>query len=327
MMDGQITQNSFGPAALRGVGALSIVFVLGGVVVLAPTMVCAQTSQAHHSQATARRHRAQHAVYIREVNPAWSHPYAAQPENPPIRNTSVSMSNTPAAAVHSRVAGAMSSTVITAALPSSATPAMTRITAMLQATEGRMHGAPPASARSMYQSAATSLRQALRMGRVTAMSPAAGAGNAAGLPISSMQIGDDIRALRSAAQSAHGAQSTVLNQIAGLYATGAKDYFTAEMRVALLGNTTPEGVAIPIRGRSTGTVSSAILPGAHRTEIPAPAGGVIQPDGTLVPVGSEPAPTNPGTPVPGPVVPFGVTPPLEGGVGGPAPIVVVPAVP
>lgn len=193
-------------------------------------------------------------------------------------------------------------------------PVMNRAAMMLQAAQARQNRAPEA-AQASYRNAADSLRQALTAGRFSAgNAPAAFSDpkSAAGLPVSSAQVADDIRVLRNAAKNAKGAQAADLQKVASLYANGAKEFFTGQLREALLGDIAPSRV---ITIRKTGSASSSALPRVSQ-------GGVLLPDGTI---------TQDNPQVGAPALPITNTNPVTSGaisapIGGPGVIVTPPVV-
>jgi hypothetical protein len=195
-------------------------------------------------------------------------------------------------------------------LPASTRAVMLRASTMLQAAQARQSGAAY-GARQSYQAATSALRQALAAGRFTPTGT--GTGDAlTGLPVSSTQVAEDIRTLKSAMQGATPAQSAALQRVVSLYATGAKEFFTGQLRDALFSTDNNTGGAIVIRGSrqpSNGAVAagfggaSSALTGRTVTPRGAQqAGGVIQSNGSVVPVAAAPPVPGlaPGAPTPAP---------------------------
>lgn len=160
-------------------------------------------------------------------------------------------------------------------LPAAARPVMERAAMVYQAAQARATRAPE-SAQQSYRMAADAMKQALSAGRLasTGSAPFNDARSAYGMPISSTQVADDIRVLRAASKNATGSQAAMLQKIASLYATGAKEFFTGQLREALLGDLSPKTV---IAVRATGSATSAM----RRPQTA--QGGVLQPDGSVIP--------------------------------------------
>lgn len=210
-----------------------------------------------------------------------------------------------------------------AELPTAARPVMERAAMVYQAAQARVTRAPE-SAQQSYRMAADAMKQALSAGRFasTGTAPFNDARSAYGLPISSTQVADDIRVLRAASKNATGSQAAMLQKIAGLYATGVKEFFTAQLREALLGDLSPKTV---IAVRATGTATSAARRNSNAQ------GGVLQPDGSVVPGNQIPSSLpNPYSSVApnNPLTTGALAPPIVGsGVVGSGVIVSAPTIP
>lgn len=195
-------------------------------------------------------------------------------------------------------------------MPDSVRPVLLRAATMLQAARARQNRAP-FGARQSYMASASALRQALAAGRFSAPSGYGSSISPAGLPMTSSEIAGDIQMLKNARANATPAQSAALQRIATLYATGAKEFFTGQLRDALFTNDIGSTGTIAIRGgnsgQTTGTATSAELAprGAYgKTVAPrgAQKGGIIQSDGSVVPPNAAPTVPNVGS-TPGAVVP------------------------
>jgi hypothetical protein len=296
-----------------GFRVAAITLTAGAVITLASLLpASAQTTHKATTKHHARHHsvsRSARPVYIHEVSSTWHYPYAQQTAYNGPSYSSVSAGSASSSMSSRASSGAMAHFTGSADLPSSATPIMNRIAALLQASQARTASRLPSGARASYTAAASAFHQALMAGRMSA----SGSAPANGALVSSLQVTDDIQTLRMAAQQSHGRQAGALTQIASLYATGAKEFFTGELRLALLGTGGARGTAIAISGsgasseRRSGTASSSELPKApgYPNEGHGGGGGVIQPDGT---VGPDPNQGLPGTPLP--TAPLGNIPPI-----------------
>lgn len=166
-----------------------------------------------------------------------------------------------------RSAGAASSSL----LPSNVQPAMSRMVQMMELARSRQRYAP-AGAQQSYRNAENALRSALAAAKMVPSNAARNTVATNGATISLHASAQDVRALRSAADRASSArQANALRRLATLYATGAKEFYTGQLREALL---EPEAERIVIRNDSRtfsgpasgansgyGTASSAIQSG------------------------------------------------------------------
>jgi len=120
-------------------------------------------------------------------------------------------------------------------LPDSVHGIMSRIAEMWQSASQRANDKSlPDGSRASYRASATALRQALTAGGLRPRSTVGGGFDA----VSNAQLADDIHALRAAASSTPGWRAANLNQVASLYATGAKEFYTGSLREALLSTST-----------------------------------------------------------------------------------------
>lgn len=191
-------------------------------------------------------------------------------------------------------------------LPDSVRPIMIRAAVMLEAAQARQQYAP-GGARMSYRAAAAALRQALAAGHYAGPSLASSSTSPAGLPMTASEIAADIQSIKSARANATPAQSAALMRVATFYATGAKEFFTGQLRDALFGTDNGMRGTIVIRGnanrsRGTGSASSSLILGKTATPRGVQQGGVIQPDGSVAPANNAPTVPNIGA-TPGSVDP------------------------
>ncbi len=195
-------------------------------------------------------------------------------------------------------------------VPGAIEPIMVRAATLYQYSVSRQTTAP-GEAKDSYRAAAQAFKQLLATNRSTATS---GGSTRVAPPVSSFQVSDDIRTLRASAKASKGAQMESLNKAASLYATAAKEYFTAQLREALYDNTVGTMAGQPV-----------YTPGRRRPANPNVQGGTIQnpPSVYAGEAGLNNAPTvgtpiDPGTTVIAPTV----------GVGGvvTAPVITAPVV-
>jgi len=219
---------------------------------------------------------------------------------------------------------ASSNLTASATLPGSVEPVMQRAARMLASARARAANAPE-GARQSYQAAVTALQDLLAAGRFSSSAAsAAGMGSAMNLPVSSTQVAEDIRLLRSASMgTTNSNQASVLNRAASLYATGVKEFITGELRDALL-DVHPSISPFAATGqglRHNGTVSAAEQ--ARRASANR-QGGVIMPDGTVAPGATGLQQNLPGPPLAVGATASGVvTTPIGGVVPAVPPVVVV----
>jgi len=185
-----------------------------------------------------------------------------------------------------------------------ANPVLERAAEMLRTSRMRMADAP-SGARQSYQAAVNALTRMLRTYGVSAD----GAISGRGVNVTASQAADDVRTLRSVAKNN---RSGNMQQAASLYATGAKEFFTGQLREALYsstatvvlrgdgrpsmrGNRNNTSRNAPAMNTPTGNASSAVQGGP----------GVVDPNATNAP---EPnAPVMPGV-APGAVPQMNLTP-------------------
>ena len=196
-------------------------------------------------------------------------------------------------------------------VPAAVEPIMSRVATLLLVSEDRQKTAPE-GARASYKAAADALRELLTSNR---LAPGAGAGGSirSAPSVSSTQAANDVRTLRAAAKSSTGSKMEMLTKAASLYATGAKEYFTGQLREALFDTNVTAGPAV-LRG-SGGS-------GGRRRAGNNQQGGVIQNPPSFY----DSTPPSVGPTVGGPLTTPGTTviaPTLGGVVNGPV-IVPVP---
>ena len=180
---------------------------------------------------------------------------------------------------------ASSFSVTAASVPGAVEPIMNRAATLLRIAESRQNTAP-GGAKESYRASAQALRQLLSSAHL-APGLGSGTGLASAPSVSSTQVGDDIRTLRASAKSSRGSQMALLTKAASLYATGTKEYFTAQLREALFdGNVTTAPVVI--RGSRSNAAQASGMSGTTRRRgnggtLPS---GIIQnpPSGQEVPV-------------------------------------------
>ncbi len=183
-----------------------------------------------------------------------------------------------------------------------ANPVLERAAEMLREARMRMADAP-SGARQSYQSSVNAFTQLFRAYGVSADGTMSGRG----VNVTASQAADDVRTLRSVAKNN---RSGKMNQAASFYATGAKEFFTAQLREALY-NATPTVTVrgdgrpstrrnsranAPAMNARTGNASSAVQGG--ETGIVDPNAAPIDPN------------ANPNVVVPPTGVPEVVTPPV-----------------
>jgi hypothetical protein len=225
-------------------------------------------------------------------------------------------------------------TAASALMPADVTPILNRAAEMAQRSRYRQRYAP-AGAKKSYSNAESALRAALKTAR---MSTSSSLNNASAwqTSVSSAQAAEDIRTLRETAKSATPQRAAMLRKVASLYATGSKEFFTAQLREALL-ETDAERIVIRNNGNNGyGRASSASQP-APWPKAPASARNTVgsPPNNSAPPTLDQVAPP-PGVPGSGgvapnviitPVVPNGVVISPNVIVTPTAPIVPVPVVP
>ena len=158
-------------------------------------------------------------------------------------------------------------------LPSSVQEVMARVADLRDKAQYRQRYAP-SGARQSYRAAEAALLSVLTTAKVSPVTSGAAqtANNAGDASLSSAQMTEDIRALRDAARTSAPARGNMLRRVAAYYATGSKEFFTAQLREALL---EPKAQKILIRsnakvGDSIALASSAILPAPSSETIVAP---------------------------------------------------------
>jgi U5 snRNP spliceosome subunit len=229
-------------------------------------------------------------------------------------------------------------------------PVLTRAELLLRTAEIREASAPQ-GAQESYQAAQRALLQVLNVAGDVATPATAPAGttpptDGAAAPtegtseaaiqapavVDIQQAQADIRTLRLAAErQANPARAEALRKAASFYATGMKEYVTAQIREALLGQTSNDNSAAPGTNAATPAIilrgDPADAAAARRQQPPPPAqpGQPNKPNTPPPPPGlpGAPPPGQPGTPPPGtpppetppPGTPPPGTPPPEGGSG------------
>jgi len=266
----------------RSASFAATIALLGGstvaTIAMSPAGAFAQSTTAKHSNGPAD-------LYIREVGSDYTRPYSPTAVTPDVPPQYADAGSGSYAGGNATVAQDPASSRIAS---HNVDGIMSRIAAMFTTAQSHAgaHGVP-STARDSYRTAASSLQRALAAGHVRINGSSIG--SYANIPISSFQLADDIRTLRAEAQTAKPAQAAKLNQIAILYAAGAKEFFTATLRDALLRPVNASRYA----ANGTGSVSSALMPEARRSttsHVPGSqqTGGVLQPDGTVAPVSIPP---------------------------------------
>jgi len=161
----------------------------------------------------------------------------------------------------------------------------------------------PSAVRVSYSAANQAFGDLLRAVGNAAGATGVGASSDRTLNLSSEQAANDVRLLRSAARQAKSAdEENRLKKAASLYATGAKEFLTAQLREALLESDVAAPVVVRGNAREADAVTRAQTQPPPAPVAPAPAPAPKQPQPAPNPVPNPaPVPVPDPAPIPAPL--------------------------